>query len=157
MGPRKQVRRLSPNGAAPHNIGVQPLTRATPSANSRPKARLISARTLAYLALLHSFAHQNRIQALKMALIGATTVMLAEGSSMAATISVYPPDGEGRVFVDVVGKIDDEDYESFKEKTDQIYRGAGDPKKLVIVTLISNGGAIGPAMDIGRLVHKRGM
>src|SRR5262245_43241434 len=111
-------------------------------------------RTLAYLALLKNFAHQNHIQALKVALIGATMVMLAEGRSMAATITVHAPDGNGRVFVEVVGKIDDGDFETFKEKTDQIYRGASDPKKLVIVTLMSNGGAVGPAMDIGRLVRK---
>src|SRR5262249_13563839 len=114
--------------------------------------------TLAYLALLQNFLRQNRIQPLKMALIGATIVMLAEGRSMAATITVHAPDSEGRVFVDVVGKIDDGDFEIFKQKTDQIYPiGASHPKKLVIVTLMSNGGLIGPAMDIGRLVRKRGM
>ena len=43
-------------------------------------------RTLAYLALLQNFV---RIQALKMALIGATIIMLTEGSSMAATITVH--------------------------------------------------------------------
>ena len=64
-------------------------------------------------------AHQTRIQSLKMALIGATIIVLAEGSSMAATITVHAPDGEGRVFVDVVGKIDDGDFETFKQKTDQ--------------------------------------
>ena len=55
--------------------------------------------------------------------------VLAEGGSMAATITVHAPDGEGRVFVDVVGKINDGDFETFKEKTDQIYSiGAGHPK-----------------------------
>jgi hypothetical protein len=49
-------------------------------------------------------AHQTRIQALKVALIGATAIVLAE-QGMAATITVHAPDGEGRVFVDVVGKI----------------------------------------------------
>jgi hypothetical protein len=115
-------------------------------------------RTLAYLVLLLNFAHQNRIQLLKKALIGATMVMLAEGSSMAATITVHESDGEGRVFVDVVGKIDDGDFEAFKEKTDQIYPiGANLPKKQVIVTLMSYGGFIGPAMQIGEWVRKRGM
>ena len=38
------------------------------------------------LALLQNFV---RIQALKMALIGATIIMLTEGSSMAATITVH--------------------------------------------------------------------
>ena len=47
-----------------------------------------------------------------MALIGATIIMLAEGSSMAATITVHAPDREGRVFVDVVGKIEDGDFET---------------------------------------------
>ncbi len=96
-----------------------------------------------------------RIQALKMALIGAAIIMLAEGSSMAATITVHAPDGDGRVFVDVVGKIDDGDFETFKQKTQQI--GASNPKKLMIVTLMSNGGAIGPAMQIGEWIRKRGM
>jgi hypothetical protein len=90
-----------------------------------------------------------------MALIGAMIIVLAEGSSMAATITVHAPDGEGRVFVDVVGTINDGDFETFKEKTDKI--GATDPKKLVILTLMSYGGAIGPAMQIGELVNKRGM
>jgi hypothetical protein len=95
---------------------------------------------------------------IKMALIGATIIMLAEGSSMAATITVHAFDGEGRVFVDVVGRIDDGDFEAFKEKTDQIYPiGTSHPKKQVIVTLVSHGGLIGPAMQIGELVRKRGM
>jgi hypothetical protein len=106
-------------------------------------------------AILADFAHQTRIQALKMALIGAILIVLAGGSGTAASITVHAPDGEGRVFVDVVGKIDDGDFEAFKEKTDQI--GVSDPKKLVIVTLMSYGGAIGPAMQIGEWVRKRGM
>jgi hypothetical protein len=65
---------------------------------------------------------------LKMALIGAAIIVLAEGS-MAATITVHEPDGQGRVFVDVVGQINDEDFKTFKEKTDQIYPiGAGHPQ-----------------------------
>jgi hypothetical protein len=125
-------------------------------------------RTLAYLALLlcranrddkailadKNLAHKTLIQALKI-LIGAAIIVLAEGGSMAATITVHEPDGEGRVFVDVVGKIDDGDFEAFKKKTDQI--GARHPKKLVIVTLVSYGGAIGPAMQIGEWVRKQGM
>ena len=78
-----------------------------------------------------------------MALIGAIIIVLAEGSSMAATITVHAPDGEGRVFVDVVGKINDGDFETFKEKTDQIYPFRP-PRKQVIVTLVSHGGLIGP-------------
>ena len=77
---------------------------------------------------------------------------------MAATITVHAPDVEGRVFVDVVGKINDGDFETFKEKTDKIYPiGDSHPKKLVIVTLVSYGGLIAPAMQIGELVGKRGM
>ena len=115
-------------------------------------------RTLACLALLllraNHFAHQISLQALKV-LIVAAIIVLAERGSMAATITVHAPDGEGRVFVDVIGKIDYGDFETFKEKTDKIY--PTDPKKLVIVTLVSYGGRIGPAMQIGELVRKRGM
>jgi hypothetical protein len=47
----------------------------------------------------------------------------------AATITVHEPDPDGRVFVDVIGKIDDEDFTAFKQKTDQIYPiGAGTPR-----------------------------
>ena len=105
-------------------------------------------RILAYFALLQILAHQIRIQALKMALIGATIIMLAVGS-MAATITVHAPDGEGRVFVDLVGRIEDGDFETFKQKTDQIE--ASHPKKLVIVTLMSYGGVIHPAMPDRRV------
>ena len=60
-------------------------------------------------------------QALKMALIGATIIVLTEGSSMAATITVHAPNVEGRVFVDVVGKINDGDFETLArcERQDQ--------------------------------------
>jgi hypothetical protein len=125
-------------------------------------------RTLARLALLwcannrddeailaEDFVHKTRIQALKI-LMGAAIIMLAEGGSMAATIAVHEPDGEGRVFVDVVGKIDDGDFETFKKKTDQIYLIRA-PKKQVIVTVMSHGGLIAPAMQIGELVLERGM
>ena len=62
------------------------------------------------------------------------------------------------MFVDVVGKIDDGDFETFKEKTDQIDpTGASHPKKQVIVTLMSYGGLMLPAMQIGEWVRKRGM
>jgi hypothetical protein len=102
-------------------------------------------------------AHRTRAQALKTALIGSMIAVLAEGG-MAATITVHAPDGEGRVFVDVVGRIGDGDFEAFKEKTDLIYStGARHPNKQVIVTLVSYGGLIGPAMQIGELVRKRGM
>ena len=68
-----------------------------------------------------NLAHQTLIQALKIALIGATIIVLAEGSSIAATITVHAPDVEGRVFVDVVGKINDGDFETLArcERQDQ--------------------------------------
>jgi hypothetical protein len=96
-------------------------------------------------------------QALKAALIGAIIIVLAEGG-MAATIMVHEPDGEGRVFVDVVGQINDGDFKTFKEKADQIYpRGSGHPNKQVIVTLMSYGGSISPALQIADQIRKRGM
>ena len=62
------------------------------------------------------------------------------------------------MFVDVVGTIKDEDFKTFKEKTDQIYPiGAGYPRKQVIVTLVSYGGSINPALQIGDLIRKRGL
>jgi hypothetical protein len=88
-----------------------------------------------------------------MALIAAAIIALAEGGT-AATITVGAPDGEGRVFVDVVGKINDEDFKTFKEKTDQIYPIR--PGHL-IVTLVSYGGSIGAAVQIGDWIDKRGM
>jgi hypothetical protein len=91
-----------------------------------------------------------------MALIGATIIVLAQGA-MAATITFHEPDGEGRVFVDVVGKINDEDFKNFKEKTDQIYPIGAGPKKQVIVTLMSYGGLTVSAMQIGDWIRKRGM
>ena len=102
-------------------------------------------------------------QALKLALIGVTTALVAvtiivpAGEALSATITVHAPDGEGRVFVDVVGKIDGGDFETFKEKTDQIYPIAfGHSKKQVIVTLVSYGGSTSPALQIGDWIRKRG-
>ena len=103
-------------------------------------------------------------QALKLALIGVTTALVAvtiivpAGEALSATITVHAPDGEGRVFVDVVGKIDGGDFETFKEKTDQIYPIAfGHSKKQVIVTLVSYGGSTSPALQIGDWIRKRGI
>jgi ATP-dependent protease ClpP protease subunit len=90
-----------------------------------------------------------------MALIGATTILLAEGG-MAATITVHAPDREGRVFVDVVGTINDGDFKTFTEKTDQINPiGTGHPNKQVIVTLMSYGGSISSGLQIGDYIRKR--
>ena len=92
-----------------------------------------------------------------MALIGATTILLAEGG-MAATITVHAPDREGRVFVDVVGTINDGDFKTFTEKTDQINPiGTGHPNKQVIVTLMSYGGSISSGLQIGDYIRKRGI
>src|SRR5262249_41149585 len=92
-----------------------------------------------------------------MALIGAAIVVLAKGG-MAATITVHEPDGEGRVFIDVVGRINDDDFKAFKEKTDQISPiGPGHPNKQMIVTLISLGGGMYPALLIGDSIQKKGM
>jgi hypothetical protein len=52
-----------------------------------------------------------RHASLKMALVGATIIVLAKGG-MAATITVHEPDREGRVFVDVIGQINDEDFKT---------------------------------------------
>jgi len=82
-----------------------------------------------------------------MALIGAAIIVLAKGG-MAADITVHEPDGQARVFVDVVGQINDEDFKTFKEKTDQIYPiGPDHPNKQVIVTLISHGGHVKAGPD----------
>ena len=94
---------------------------------------------------------------LKMALIGAAIVVLAKGG-MAATITVHEPDGEGRVFIDVIGHINDDDFKIFKEKTDQISPiGPDHQNKQMIVTLISLGGRMYPALLIGDWIRKKGM
>jgi hypothetical protein len=94
--------------------------------------------------------------AVKAALVAVSIIVPTE--ALSATITVHEPDGEGRVFVDVVGTINDEDFKTFKEKTDQIYPiGAGYPRKQVIVTLVSYGGSINPALQIGDLIRKRGL
>lgn len=78
-------------------------------------------------------------QAVKAALV-ALTIIAPAREALSATITVHEPDSEGRVFVDFVGKINDDDFKTFKEKTDQIYPiGAGHPKKQVFVMLMSCG------------------
>ena len=91
----------------------------------------------------------------KIAVALAAAILLAK-ASVAATFTVHALDGEGRVFVDVLGTINDGDFKAFQEKTDQIYLN-GQPKKPVIVTLLSYGGSIGPALQIAELIRKRGM
>jgi hypothetical protein len=96
-------------------------------------------------------------QAVKSALV-AVLIMAPAREALSATITVHATDGVGRVFVDVVGQINDEDSKTFKEKTDQIYPiGAGHPNKQMIVTLISNGGSMKPAWQIADQIRKRGM
>ena len=96
-------------------------------------------------------------QAVKAALI-ALMIIAPAREALSATITVHEPDGEGRVFVDIVGTINDEDFKTFKEKTDQFYLTAvGHPKKQVIVTLISYGGRINAALQIGDRIRKTGM
>jgi hypothetical protein len=96
-------------------------------------------------------------KSLKAALIAATIIVPAR-EAVSATITVHEPDSEGRVFVDIVGTINDDDFKTFKEKTDQIYPiEAGHPKKQVIVTLVSYGGRAYPALQIGDRIRNRGM
>jgi hypothetical protein len=86
--------------------------------------------------------------AVKAALIAAAIVAPAQ-EALSATITIRERDAEGRVFVDVVGNVDDGDFQAFKEKTDQIYSiGAGHPQKQVIVTLVSLGGKAHSALQI---------
>ena len=94
--------------------------------------------------------------AVKAALFAVSIIVPTE--ALSATITVHEPDGEGRVFVDVVGQIDKDDFKTFKEKTDQLYPTAfGHSKKQVIVTLVSYGGSTSPAFQIGDWIRKRGM
>jgi hypothetical protein len=96
-------------------------------------------------------------QAVKAALV-ALTIIAPAREALSATITVHEPDSEGRVFVDFVGKINDDDFKTFKEKTDQIYPiGAGHPKKQVFVMLMSCGGSGIPALQIGDWMRTRGM
>jgi len=78
-------------------------------------------------------------------------VALARGSN-AATITVNAPDAYNRVFVDVVGKLEDGDEKNFKEKV----RVLTDPEK-VIVTLTSDGGSFVAGFDIGNYIRLTGM
>jgi hypothetical protein len=68
----------------------------------------------------------------------ALTIIAPAREGLSATITVHEPDCDRRVFVDVVSEINDGDFKTFEEKTDQIYSIA---KKQVIVTLVSYGAA----------------
>jgi len=92
------------------------------------------------------------------AILVAATIIAPAGQVLSATVTVHEPDGEGRVFVDVVGRINEGDFKTFQQKTDQIYPiGPGHPNKQVIVTLMSYGGEANPALQIGDRIRKRGM
>jgi hypothetical protein len=77
----------------------------------------------------------------RLPLIPALIIMLAQGS-VAATITVHDADPNGRVFVDVVGRINLDDADIFETKTANFRR--------VIVTLVSPGGNPLSAIRIGR-------
>jgi hypothetical protein len=85
---------------------------------------------------------------------GALTIIAPAREGLSAIITVHEADCDRRVFVDVVSEINDGDFKTFEEKTDQIYSIA---KKQVIVTLVSYGGRTDVAMQIGSLIRKRGM
>ena len=105
-------------------------------------------------ALTKTMISQPRLWALKIAMALAAAILLTK-AAVAATVTVHAPDGEGRVFVDVLGTINDEDFKIFQEKTDQIYP-SGQSKKRVIVTLLSYGGGVRPALQIAELIRNGG-
>jgi uncharacterized protein YraI len=84
----------------------------------------------------------------RLPLIPALIIMLAQGS-MAATITVHDADPNGRVFVDVVGRINLDDADIFETKTANFRR--------VIVTLVSPGGNPLSAIRIGETIRKNAM
>jgi len=51
----------------------------------------------------------------------ALTIIAPAREGLSATITVHEPDCDRRVFVDVVSEINDGDFKTFEEKTDQIY------------------------------------
>ena len=74
----------------------------------------------------------------------------------AATITVHEPDAQGRIFVDLVGKIEKGDAETFQSKTGKILpTSVGRPR--IIVTLVSAGGDTGAAMQIAALIRRHVM
>jgi hypothetical protein len=85
---------------------------------------------------------------LRLPLIPALIIMLAQGS-LAATITVHDSDANGRVFVDVVGDINPDDAEIFESKTANL--------RNVIIALVSDGGTVLSALQIGEWVRKNAM
>jgi hypothetical protein len=85
-------------------------------------------------------------------LVAACAFVLAQGSK-AATITVNAPDAYGRVFVDVVGDIDSDDYKAFQQKVANLHNVV---QRNVIVTLASPGGHAVAAMAIGEFISSRG-
>jgi hypothetical protein len=74
----------------------------------------------------------------------------------AATITVHEPDAQGRIFVDLVGKIENGDADIFQSKTGKILAtSVGRPK--IIVTLVSSGGNTNAALRIADLIRRNVM
>jgi hypothetical protein len=74
----------------------------------------------------------------------------------AATITMHEPDAHGRIFVDLVGKIEPGDAEVFQSKTGKILpTSVGRPK--IIVTLVSSGGNTNAALQIADLIRRNVM
>jgi hypothetical protein len=74
----------------------------------------------------------------------------------AATITVHEPDAHGRIFVDLVGKIEKGDAEIFQSKTGKILAtSVGRPR--IVVTLVSLGGDTGAALQIADLIRRHVM
>jgi hypothetical protein len=83
------------------------------------------------------------------ALLAATMIVPAH----AATITVHEPDSHGRVFIDLVGKIERGDADTFRARMAEISA----PKSKVIVTLVSSGGDASSALQIGSLIRGHAM
>jgi hypothetical protein len=65
-------------------------------------------------------AHSMRRTKSGLGLFSAVMLMLPQ-MSMAATITIYDADFDGRVFVDVVGAINPDDPDAFAKKTANIF------------------------------------
>jgi hypothetical protein len=87
--------------------------------------------------------------AVNTALLAATMIVPAD----AATITVHAPDSDGRVFIDLVGKIERADADTFRARTAAISAA----KAKVIVTLVSSGGDASSALQIGSLIRGHAM
>ena len=96
-------------------------------------------------------------EAMRTAVSGVLALALMSPAG-AASITVHDTDVQGRVFVDIVGPIADEDFITFRQKTDPIYPiEGGTSKKEVIVTLVSPGGNLRGGLRIGERIREKGM